>query len=50
MLRVLLPFKRSQGFKVLFEHFKGALLIAGMSSAIAVDAADQHFAVTVNLS
>jgi hypothetical protein len=29
MLRVLLPFKRSQGFKVFFEHFKGALLIAG---------------------
>ena len=27
MLRVLLPFKRSQGFKVLFEHFEGELLM-----------------------
>ena len=48
MQRMLLPFKHPQCFKILFEHHEGELLVAGMTPAIAVDAADQHFAVTVN--
>ena len=44
MRRMLFPCARSQRFEVLFEHFQGELLIAGMTPAIAVDAADQNLA------
>ena len=50
MRRMLLPFKRSQRFKIVFQHFHDELLVARVIPAIAVDAADQHFAVTVNLN
>jgi hypothetical protein len=46
---MLLPFTRSQGFKVLFEHLEGELFIAWMAPAIAVDAPDQYLAVSVDL-
>jgi hypothetical protein len=49
MLRVLLPFKRSQGFKVLFEHFKVRFLSPGCPQRLQ-SMQPISFAVTVNLS
>ena len=49
MQRMLLPFKRPEGLKILFEHHEGELLVAGMTPAITHEASNQHFAVTIDL-
>ena len=43
-----LPYPRSQRFKILLEQFHDGPLIARASPVVAVDAADQHFAVVVD--
>ena len=47
--RMRLPYTRSQRFKIVFQHFEGEFLITRPTPAVAVDAADQRLAVTVNL-
>ena len=49
MQRVLLPFKRPQCFKILFEHHEGELPIRGMTPAIAHEASDEPLTVMVDL-
>ena len=49
MRRMLLPFKRPQRLKILFEHHEGELLVAGMTPAIAREASDEPLTITVNL-
>ena len=48
-LMTFLPYPRSEGFKIVLEHFHDGPLIAAASPVVAVDAADQHFAVVVDL-
>jgi hypothetical protein len=42
------PDALSQRFKIVFQHFHGELRIAGMTPAIAVDAADQLLTVVID--
>ena len=50
LMRLMLsPYARSQRFKIVLQHFHNELLVAGVSPAIAVDAADQHLAVVIDL-
>jgi hypothetical protein len=42
-------YARSQRFKIVLQQFEVEFLVAGITPAIAVDAADQNLAVTVNL-
>jgi hypothetical protein len=46
---MLFRFKRPQGFKILFEHHEGELLVAGMAPAIAREASDEPLTITVDL-
>jgi hypothetical protein len=46
---MLSPYARSEGFKVVLDHFHDELLVARAPPVIAVDAADQHLAVVVDL-
>jgi hypothetical protein len=48
MRRMLSPHAHSQRFKIVLQHFHNELLVAGVSPAIAVDAADQHLAVVID--
>jgi hypothetical protein len=46
---MLLPHTRSQGFQIVLDHFHDGPLIAGAPPVVAVDAADQHLTVVVDL-
>jgi hypothetical protein len=46
---MLLPHTRSQGFQIVLQQFQDGPLIAGASPIVAVDAADQHLTVVVDL-
>jgi hypothetical protein len=42
------PYARSQRVKIVLQHFHGELLVAWVTPAIAVDAANQHLTVVVD--
>jgi hypothetical protein len=48
MRRMPSPPAFSQRFKIVFQHFHGELRIAGMTPAIAVDAAEQLLTVVID--
>ena len=43
------PNVRPQCFKIIFQQFHDELRVAGAAPPIALDAADQHFAVVIDL-
>ena len=47
--RTLLPHTRSQGFEVVLHHFHDGPLVGGAPPVVAVDTADQHLAVVIDL-